>query len=153
MLGRGVYLTHFWRACLRYGTMDQKYRPRAEGGAVCRVYVRGAKNSLPVFHVRNGCDFLQPCCCGKCTCDKYRSLDKMRRVSDHQARWRGLAVHGAHVPPCRGDTIDPKTGEVRFLARSDEWCVRAEACYLQQVLRVKSAYKEYDARDRCAEIL
>lgn len=157
MLGRGVYLTHFWRAAMRYARMDQGYKLRKRGGAVVRVYVRGTKTEPPSVLTRDGSEGNFTCHCGKCTCDKYRGQARMRRMVDHEGLWRGRAVHGVHVPPCRGDTVDPKTGTTRWLARSDEFVFRGEFCYAQEICRVAPAagdlYDLYDAesRDVCVE--
>jgi len=151
MLGRGVYLTHFWRAAMRYALMDVGYKVRPEGGAVARVYV----HSLD-FETRDGSPGVEMCCCGKCTCDKYVNLVRHRRVADHLALWRSGAVAGVHVPPCRGDTVDPKTGLLRWLARSDEWCCRGEMCSVQEIMRVDASsvknVAEYDASDRGVKV-
>lgn len=151
MLGRGVYLTHFWRAAMRYAHMDQWYTIRPEGGAVVRVYVRGPRGTPPVFDVRDGSEGCSTCECGKCRCDKYSGLPRMRRVVDHDGLWRAKAVVGVYVPPCRGTTVDPKTGRTRWLARSDEWCCRGERCYDQELMRVDSealGRNDYDAKVR-----
>ena len=131
MLGRGVYLTHFWRAAMRYAMMEADYKPRACGGAVARAYVFRAR-----MLVRDGSASAPICECGKCRCPKYRDNLCQRRVADHLATWRRERAAGVHVPPCRGDTVDPKTGETRWLARSDEWCCRGELVEVQEIMRV-----------------
>lgn len=153
MLGRGVYLTHFWRAAMRYAQRDQGYKVRKRGGAVLRVYVRGTSKNPPTLLRRDGSPGGYTCRCGKCTCDKYRAQERMRRMVDHGGLWRGLAVHGVHVPPCRGDTVDPKSGETRWLCRSDEFVLRGEFCHAQELCRVKSAGDvDYQAESRSVKI-
>jgi hypothetical protein len=151
MLGRGVYLTHFWRAAMRYALMDVDYNVRPEGGAVARVYVNSRE-----FETRDGSSAVEMCRCGKCTSDQYVNLVRHRRVADHLALWRAGAVAGVHVPPCRGDTVDPKTGLVRWLARSDEWCCRGEMCSVQEIMRVDASsvkrLGEYDASHRGVKV-
>lgn len=111
MLGRGIYLSHFWKATQRYALRDADYRPRAEGGLVLRCYVM-------VPGVIDRAKDYPPCPCLRCSTNPIAA-----RIADHTAVWRTLgdAVHVASNPD----------DSVRGGITNEEWCVSKKVIFIQ----------------------
>lgn len=152
MMGRGVYLAHFWKAALRYGALDARYGIRPEGGAVFRAYIVSWNDDE---HIREIGTPESPMCPCDVPCQYYRSVGRAAwsRACDHQSLWRNDArVVGVHVDP---ETCDTDNGGARVI-NNEEWCVREEHVVLQSahyvdmtcVHRPKEPGILYDAFDR-----
>ena len=127
MLGRGVYLGSFYKAC-RFASRDQKYEWRGNGGIIIRCYVF-ADNVRTLDHL------LRPsytCSCSSCqyfykNLKRSASRDERMAHTDHESRWAlDSNCSGIHLPARRCKT-DPSL----WIVRNEEWCLRPSSISVQ----------------------
>jgi hypothetical protein len=106
MLGFGIYLGTFWKAC-RFAVRDQSYHIR--NGSILRYLV--FPSNIIEFPRLNW----------TCLCQKCLDNDWAANISDHDTKW-SLIGDAAHASPCQGIGVR-NDGQQKWALKNEEYCV------------------------------